>query len=57
MSGSYGVDDLMELSGKGTSKGGKGCASWLVMMEFEHLKLYSGGGDVDASWVGWWWKG
>jgi len=47
----------MELSGKGTSKGGKGCASWLVMMEFEHLKLYSGGGDVDASWVGWWWKG
>jgi len=44
--GSYGVDDLMGLSSKETSKGRKGCVSWLVMMEFEHLKLYSGGGEV-----------
>jgi len=55
--GSYGVDDLMGLSSKETSKGRKGCVSWLVMMEFEHLKLYSGGGEVGVGWVGWWWKG
>jgi len=38
----------MGLSSKGMSKGGKGCASWLVMMEFEHLKLYSARRDVGA---------
>jgi len=39
----------MGLSRKGTSKGVKWCTCWLVMMKFEHLKLYSGGDEVGAS--------